>query len=370
MFSTKSLALTLAVFAVAFGAQAQTIKDIAGHWDLTINAMGRDYDMALLIEEHGEGIAVSVSGEQGGQEADKAAYKDGVLSLTMSLGPASLDLSVPIAGDTFDGQSESSFGPIGLKGRKLSAEEAAERVEALNRFIGDYDTSSDFGEKTHEGKMRISVQDGKLTGTVAFAGGDLDNEESFRVFSHENTLRWRVDIPYVTSKSSEAVVTVAEDNTFEGTVNSSLGKIALRGKQAAADGFVLVPFDDPTAILGDWALNVEFAGQPGEATLTITKVGDLLHADLVSVLGEITSDEIEYKKLGDTKGTIRIYTQIEVLGEGRQIFEFNVDGDSLEGAELTTDGMIRVQGKRPGTGEETDQSDPTDLSDATEEPQQ
>ena len=104
--------------------------------------------------------------------------------------------------------------------------------------------------------------------------------------------------------------------------------------------------DNPEDILGDWKLVLNFGGGDGEAMMTLTQEDEKLYAELRSQIGAWKSDKVEYKKTGDTTGTIRVMATIPVFGPDELTFEFIVDGDTIEGKEIGTDTTIVISGAR------------------------
>ena len=99
-------------------------------------------------------------------------------------------------------------------------------------------------------------------------------------------------------------------------------------------------------ILGDWKLAINFGGGDGEAMMSIGQEDEKLHAELHSAIGAWKSDKVEYKKTGDTTGTIRLMATIPVFGPEELTFEFVVDGDTIRGEETGTDTTIIITGTR------------------------
>lgn len=103
---------------------------------------------------------------------------------------------------------------------------------------------------------------------------------------------------------------------------------------------------DADAILGDWKLAINFGGGDGEAMMTVTEEEETLHAELLSQIGAWTSNKVEYKKTGDTTGTVRVAATIPIFGAEELTFEFMVDGDTIKGEEVGTDTTIVISGAR------------------------
>ena len=106
-------------------------------------------------------------------------------------------------------------------------------------------------------------------------------------------------------------------------------------------------------VLGDWKLVLNFGGGDGEAMMTLTQKDEKLHAELRSQIGAWESDKVEYKKTGDTTGTIRVMATIPVFGPEELTFEFIVDGDTIKGEEVGTDATIIISGARMSAEEAT-----------------
>ena len=302
-------------------------------------------DMLLTQEDGALGLLLSMP--QGDQPAEDVALTGNVLSFKLKFGPAELAIAVTIEGDTFSGQADSPFGPVDIKGKKVSAAELAEREAALQPLVGDWDIYTEFQGKRIESGFRIRIEDGRLMGADTSGRGGIDAEGFVPIGVRGDRMFWRIPIPYVTDRGGEVEVTLNRDEMkFAGTVESSLGEIPIEGKYVDTTKLVQTPYDDPAPVVGDWDIEVTMGGETAPAKMTLAVVEDRLHAYLNSAIGNYESTSVEYNKIGETMGTIRVHAQIPTISEDELIFEFIVDGDTFAGEEINTQGEILVSGKK------------------------
>ncbi len=336
-----------AMFSLGSVAQAQTVEQILGPWRATINAAGQERNMDMLLTQEAGVLGLTLSTPQGDQAAEDVTLTGNVLSFKLKFGPADLAISVTIEGETFSGQADSPFGPLDIKGKKISAAELAEREAELMPLVGDWDIVTEFQGKRIESGFRIKLEDGRLMGADTSGRGGIDAEGFIPIGVRGDRMFWRIPIPYVTQRGGEVQVTLnREQMKFAGKVESSLGEIPIEGKYVDTTKLVQTPYDDPTPVVGDWDIEVTMGGETAPAKMTLALVGERLHAYLNSAIGNYESTSVEYNKIGETMGTIRVHAQIPTISEEELVFEFIVDGDTFEGEEINTQGEILVSGKK------------------------
>ncbi len=349
MHKTKCLVFSAAILlcAAAITAEAQKVDDILGPWTATINAAGQQRDMQIVVSQAGGVLALTLSSPQGDQPAEKVSYDGKILNFTIKFGPAEIAIAVTVTGDTFEGKADSPFGPIDIKGKKVSEEELARQREALQPLVGDWETYSEFQGKRIEGKFRVQLVDGRLMGADASGSQGIRTEGLVPLQVNGDRMMWRIAMPYVTEDGAFVNVTLDRPNmTFKGTVKSSLGDIALTGKFVDTAKLVQAAYDDPAGIVGDWDLQVTMGAEATPAKMTVFEKDSRLHATLVAAVGTYESNSVEYNKIGKTMSTLRIHASIPTISEDELVFEFIVDGDSFEGEEIFTQGQILVTGKK------------------------
>jgi Ca2+-binding EF-hand superfamily protein len=347
----KKVLVFAAIFAAAATwAPAQSVTDILGPWEGTINAAGQEIKAQLVLSNPNDVLTLMITTPQGEQPAENVKLEGNVLSFSLKFGPAALDIAVTVTGDTFAGQAESPFGPIDIKGKKVSEEELAKQREALMPFVGDWETYSEFQGKRIEGEWRVELVDGRLMGADATGEQGIRAEGGVPIRVQGDRLSWRVPMPYVTEDGAFVSVTVNRDTmTFEGKVRSSLGEIALTGKYVDTTKLVQAAYDDPASMIGDWDLEASIGGEVTPATMTIVDVEGRLKATISSDAGRWESSSIEFEKVGDAMAMLRVHTSIPELSADELVFEFIVDGDTFEGEEIYSNGNIVVTGKKaPG----------------------
>lgn len=340
-----------AMMIMAAGVQAQTVQDIVGPWKMNIDAMGQQFDMTITFSESGGELTGLISSPRGDAPAKNVKLEGDQLSWDAEMGPTELSLKVTVAGDTFAGTSETPFGTVVLKGTKYTEEEIAAMGAKYDHLVGDWDTTTEFDGQTFESKLRLQVVDGRLMGAIIGGGGRQrpGDEAGFFVSLEGDTLRWDVQMPYVTQNGGEAVVTIA-DGAFEGQVTSELGEIPIHGSLVDTTKLVASPYDDPSAILGEWETVAEVNGVPNDVTLLIEEKDNRLNVIAESDIGDIHMESVEYNKVGDTMGVIRMTATIPEVSQDELMFELIIDGDTFEGEELNT-GTILLTGKKV-SGEE------------------
>ena len=348
MFRTAStLMIVSALCAAATLTSAQTVEEILGPWRATIVAAGQERNMDMLLTQEEGVLGLILSTPQGDQPADEVALTGNVLSFKLKFGPADLAIAVTIEGDTFTGKADSPFGPIDITGKKISAAELAEREAMLKPLVGDWEIYTEYQGKRIESGFRIKLEDGRLMGADTSGRGGIDAEGFVPIGVREDRMFWRIPIPYVTERGGEVEVTLNRDQMkFAGTVESSLGDIPIEGKYVDTTKLVQTPYDDPSPVVGDWDIEVTMGGETAPAKMTLAVVDDRLHAYLNAAIGNYEATSVEYNKIGETMGTIRVHAQIPTISEDELVFEFIVDGDTFEGEEINTHGEILVTGKK------------------------
>jgi Ca2+-binding EF-hand superfamily protein len=343
----KLLVFAAAFVAIATAAPAQTVNDIVGPWEGTINAAGQEIKAQLVVSNPNDVLTMMISTPQGDQPAENVKLEGKILSFSLKFGPAALDIAVTINGDTFTGQAESPFGPIDIKGKKVSEEELARQREALMPFVGDWETYSEFQGKRIEGKWRVELIDGRLMGADASGSSGIRTEGLVPIRVNGDRMSWRVPMPYVTEDGAFVNVNIDRDAmTFEGKVRSSLGEIPLTGKYVDTTKLVQAAYDDHTVMVGDWELEATIAGEANPAKMTLVDKDGRLHATIESAVGTFESSAVNYEKVGDAMAMLRVHTTIPDLSANELVFEFIVDGDTFEGEEIYSNGDIVVTGKR------------------------
>jgi hypothetical protein len=344
---TRTALIMLTAIAVCPVAGTQNVQDILGPWRATINAAGQERNIDMLLTQEDGVLGLTLSSPQGDQPADDVALEGNVLSFKLKFGPADLAIAVTVEGDTFSGQADSPFGPLDIKGKKISEAELAEREAALKPLVGDWEIYTEYQGKRIESGFRIRLEDGRLMGADTSARGGIDAEAFVPIRVHGDDLLWRIPIPYVTQRGGEVQVKLNRDEMkFAGVVESSLGEISIEGKFVDTTKLVQTPYDDPTPVVGDWDIEVTMGGETAPAKMTLAVEDDRLHAYLNAAIGNFESTSVEYNKIGEAMGTIRIHAQIPTISEDELVFEFIVDGDTFEGEEINTQGEILVSGKK------------------------
>ncbi len=348
----KALVFAAIVAAVAASASAQTVKDILGPWEGTINAAGQEIKAQLVVSNPGDVLTLMIATPQGEQPAENVKFEGNVLSFTLKFGPANLDIAVTVTGDSFAGNAESPFGPIDIKGKKVSEEELAKQREALMPLVGDWETYADFQGKRIEGKWRVELVEGRLMGADASGSSGIRTEGLVPIRVNGDRMMWRIPMPYVTEDGGMVSVNIdREKMTFEGKVRSSLGEIALTGKYVDTTKLVQAAYDDHAVMIGKWDLEATIGGQANAATMTLVDKEGRLHATIESAAGTFESTAVEFEKVGDAMSMLRVHTMIPDLSQNELVFEFIVDGDTFEGEEIYSNGDIVVTGKKVSGGD-------------------
>ncbi len=342
--------LVAALLVAAVGpASAQNADVIVGPWRATIVAAGQERNMDMLVTQEGGVLGLLLGSPQGDQPAEDVKFENNILSFKIKFGPADLAIAVTVNGETFSGQADSPFGPLDIKGQKVSAAEIAEREALMMPLVGDWEVYTEFQGTRIDGEFRVKLEDGRLMGAAVGGGGrdGIDAEGFVPLQLRGDDMFWRVQIPYVTERGGRVRVKVdREKMTFAGTVETSLGEIPITGKYVDTTKLVQAAYDDPAPVVGDWDIEVTMGGETAPAKMTLAVVDERLHAYLNAAIGNFESKSVEYKRIGDTMSSLRIHAQIPTISEDELVFEFIVDGETFEGEEIFTDGEILVSGKR------------------------
>ena len=334
----KMMATVAVTAALAMPVAAQTLDEIAGPWNLHINAMGREMDMQMMIGQENGQATVSIQSPQGSQDATNVSYEGNTLKWTTKMGPAELPLEVTVEGDTFAGSATTPFGEVQLSGTKLSEEDIAKAAAQFDALLGDWEVSTEHDGNHFESEMRFLVEQGQLTAEVIMEGVE-SRIDRLNYDEEDKELRWFVPLPYVSDEPAHVNVTLAEDmKSFTGTVESeTFGEIAIEGEMIDTTKLVLSPYDDPSRILGEWTVDTDINGETGTAKVNFYEEDDRLKATISTDAGELKSDSVDYKIINDNMSVARIHVVVPDAGTEPLTFELIVNDDTFEGEEITSD---------------------------------
>ena len=129
-------------------------------------------------------------------------------------------------------------------------------------------------------------------------------------------------------------------------IASPLGEILIRGELIDTSKLVLAPYDDPKPVLGNWDVVANVRGEESKIKLAIQPDGERLKGTIETNDGKFESTDVDYKKVGEKMGRLRLTIVIPSLGDKPQSFELIFSGDGFEGEEIRSNGQIYFEGKR------------------------
>ena len=160
-----------------------------------------------------------------------------------------------------------------------------------------------------------------------------------------STLSFSTNMPFIGDEPARGQLKIA-GGKCEGTIASPLGDIAVRGELIDTAKLVLAPYDDPAPVLGNWEVTANVRGEESKVKLSLQADGERLKGVLVTGNETIETREVDYKKVGDKMGRVKMEIVIPSLGEKPQDFELIFNGNAFEGEEIHSNGEIFFEGKR------------------------
>lgn len=339
-----------AAAAAAAPGDAPALADIVGEWQMETDMGGRKNESTLTVSEENGQLKVVAGGRGGSLEGIEPKYENGELSWGLkieALQGAVVKTTVNVAKDlTFKGAVATPIGEMPVTGKKITEEMLAKEAAAEDKMIGDWNFWTTYNNDQFGSKIRIQREnDGDLSGAIVGRGSRIYLS---RMRVEGNRWSWSFGDPFLSDDPVRVVLDVDWDEMkFEGTVHHPVGDLPIVGELVDTEKLVLAPYDDPTAILGEWEVQGTINGEEIPLTTTFMEEGERLGARIEGPDGfALDVHNVEYKKVSDTMGVVRIRATIPDLGEEEQVYELIVDGDSFEGEELHSNGAQVLIGKK------------------------
>lgn len=348
------MALGWLVAAMCLPLWAAGVEDILGEWDwVTVMPQGGESEAIITFAQEGDALTALVGdGRGGGLPAENVSFADGKISWGLKvpqLQNAVVMTTVTVTGDTFTGSTKTPIGELPVRGKRRDAAALEAAKSAEEALIGDWTLYTEFEGEPIITKMRVFMNDEEgddqgLAGVIIGRGGhtivrriQLDGEE----------LSFRIIQPFISDNPASVRATYNE-GAFEGTVRFAFGEMPISGEMIDTTKMVLAPYDDPSAVLGEWEVMADIDGASHPASLRVYEQDNRLRATLSGGGSSYEAEAVEYKKVSDTMGVLRLTVPVADLGSDAQVFELIVDGDGFEGEELHTGGTRVLTGKRKG----------------------
>lgn len=367
-FSLRVLSFVFALVAVMAAAPiagAASPEDVVGRWKTITNFSGRDLESEAVFEikdgalvgkslfQMGGGQGRGPGNNQGGgrgpgsRELLDVKLEGSTLSWGMIMpraGNEPLRTTVIITGNTFEGATKTPLGEAKVTGRKWTAEDEQKLQQSIQAMLGDWDIITTYNGQDSESQMRLEADNDGSGFNLSFLmpGGTLSVR---RVRFDGTTLSFSTNMPFIGDEPARGQLKIT-DNKCEGTIASPLGDIAVRGELIDTAKLVLAPYDDPAPVLGNWEVTANVRGEESKVKLTLQPDGERLKGVLVTGDETIETKEVDYKKVGDKMGRVKMEIVIPSLGEKPQDFELIFNGDAFEGEEIHSNGEIFFEGKR------------------------
>lgn len=344
-----------AALAVAFVTQANAvgIEDIAGTWKMVTSVNGRDLESDVVFEIK-DGALVGVARSQAGGRGRGPGSRE-LLDVTLDgdtlswgiimrqAGNTPLRTIVKVQGDTFEGAIKIPFGEGKVTGKKWTEEAERQMMETLKQMLGDWDIVTTYNGQDSESTMRLYLDEEQdLRLAIVMPGATLDVR---RVRFDGSKLSFSTNMPFIGGDPVRGQVNIAELKC-EGVIATPLGDIPIRGELIDTSKLVLAPYDDPKPVLGAWDVTASVRGEANKVKLAIEPDGERLKGILQTTDGTFESTDVDYKKVGDSMGRLRLTIVIPSLGQEPQTFELIFSGDGFEGEEIHSNGAIFFEGTR------------------------
>lgn len=325
---------------------AQGPESVVGRWKMVTIVNGQENESTVTFEMKDGALAGKVAGRRGERELLDVTFENGTLSWGIIIpraGSEPLRTTVTVQGDSFEGAVKTPLGEMQVRGTRWSEESEQQSVEKLKAMLGEWDLITTRDGKDTEARMRLRLdEENDLRVSFLTPATEL---ETRRVRFDGETLTFAVVIPFVGEEPARGQLKMAE-NKCEGTITGPLGDIAVRGSLIDTTKLVLAPYDDPAPVLGNWDVVANVNGEESRVKLSLTPDGERVKGVITTDNGSYESQEVDYKKVGEKMGRVRLTIVIPDLGEKPQSFELIFDGDTFEGEEIYSNGAIYFTGTR------------------------
>ncbi|MDZ4861516.1 MAG: hypothetical protein SGI88_21295 [Candidatus Hydrogenedentes bacterium] len=336
----------MAIYLAAPVAHAAGPEDVVGTWKMVTTFNGQDNESEVTFEMKDGALVGSAAGRRGARELLDVTYENGQLGWGIIMpraGNEPLRITVTVTGETFDGGLKTPLGEAKVRGKKWTEASEKEAAEKLKATLGEWDIITTREGKDVEGTMRVYLDDDDNDVRVMFLtpGTEMDMR---RVRFDGESLTFSSVIPFVSDEPVRGQITFAEGKC-EGALTGPLGEVAIRGGIIDTTKLVLAPYDDPAPVLGNWDVVANVNGSESKVKLALAPDGERVKGTITTESGSFDSQEVDFKKVGDKMGRVRLVIVLPDLGEKPQTFELIFSGDTFEGEEVTN-GAVFFTGTR------------------------
>ncbi|MBI2423350.1 MAG: penicillin acylase family protein [Candidatus Hydrogenedentes bacterium] len=217
---------------------------------------------------------------------------------------------------------------------------AATPVASNAGVLGTWETKMNFEGNEVVGKIVFEEKDGKLSGTMTDFFGETP---VYDVEFDGKKIFFGRTVEYEGSSYDAELEGAIEGDTFKGEAFTDAGALAITGKRIAAATVAAAPSVDLSALVGAWAMTLDFQGTsvPGELVFTLN--GNQAKATWTDQTGASDLYDIEF----DGK-VLQFGRTVNYEGSTYDItFEGEVSGNTIKGAYATEVGDLAVTGTRP-----------------------
>ncbi|MBI3119069.1 MAG: penicillin acylase family protein, partial [Candidatus Hydrogenedentes bacterium] len=350
-------------------APAGDVQAALGTWELSIEIQGSSFPATLTLTQGADGALVGAWQDQySTTPPDNVAFKEGTLTFTRKVPyqgqEYTLQFEGKIAGDALTGEFSTGTFVMPATGKRAAAAPSTPAPEApapapatgIQSLLGEWEGKMEYQGSHYPAKMSFSQgADGALTGTWA---DEFTTKPPYDITFENGTLTFSRTLDYQGTEYTLKFEGKVEGDTIKGEFSTDVGPIPLTATRAAAAASAPAPAPEPapavpapaaadiSALVGDWAVTIEFQGSSFPASMSFTQAAS-------GALEGAWKDEYSTTAPYDIKfenGALSFARKIEYQGQEYTItFEGKLDGDTITGEYETEMGPLPVTAKRVAT---------------------